>query len=124
MSNLSPASKPNEPVICVGCDHEFKQDPPFEVECPVCKAKPGTYCKRPSGHTGPFVNFHAERDVLALKMGFYDHPDMKTRCGPHSGSQKAKDIIERFLEGKKTPVVPPLSNGGHSKVDSKQMDLF
>ena len=34
---------------------------PREVPCPYCGAKKTGWCKRPSGHSGPFVSFHADR---------------------------------------------------------------
>jgi len=36
---------------------------PKAHECPTCGAKVGSWCKRPSGHSGPFVQFHAARPV-------------------------------------------------------------
>lgn len=35
------------------------------VPCPNCGAKAGRWCKRPSGHSGPFVGFHAARRKAA-----------------------------------------------------------
>lgn len=86
MSALHAAAKPGKPVICATCSHTFAQDPPFEVPCPVCHAKAGQYCKRPSGHSGPFVPFHAERDLAALAAGFYDHGS--PACGKTSEQYK------------------------------------
>jgi hypothetical protein len=71
---LQPAAKPGIPVWCSKCGQEHEQDPTFEVKCPVCNAPPGQYCRRPSGHSGPFVAFHAERDLVAARLGFYGHP--------------------------------------------------
>jgi predicted nucleic acid-binding Zn-ribbon protein len=68
-----PAAAPNNPVHCGRCGHRYQQDPPFEVDCPECGAKAGQYCKRPSGHQGPFVPFHAKRDLLAKEKGYYEH---------------------------------------------------
>lgn len=95
MSNLLPKGKPNRPVHCSSCGHEFPQDPPFNVSCPTCLAGAGTYCKRPSGHSGPFVPFHVERDLLALQNGYYDHRGEKG-CGPNSDSDKAKSILSHL----------------------------
>lgn len=39
-----------------------------EVACPYCDAKKGSYCKRPSGHSGPFVYPHADRRKKAHKV--------------------------------------------------------
>lgn len=128
MSTLIARGKPGEGVKCGGCEHEFKQDPPFEVACPYCKAKPGTYCVRPSEHRGPFVPFHAERDVLALKMGFYDHQDMGTKCGPHSSSERAKEIVAKFLTQDNLVLKPTFVVGNNEKNnpdnDNKQIELF
>ncbi len=89
MSNLIAVGKPNQAVKCGSCGYEFPQDPPFSVECPACHAKAGQYCKRPSGHQGPFVPFHAERDLAALAAGFYDHCILNTSkpCGRQSTDQ-------------------------------------
>lgn len=78
MSALSPKGKPGEPVVCLDCGHEFPQDPPFAVACPTCAVPAGQYCRRPSDHQGPFVAFHATRDLEALRQGYYDH-DCSTR---------------------------------------------
>jgi hypothetical protein len=94
--SLVPSVKPGKPINCNSCGYQHPQDPPFSVKCPECHASPGTYCKRPSGHSGPFVAFHAERDVKALMEGFYDHPEMTESCGPHSKSERAKLIYARF----------------------------
>ena len=46
-----------------------KMDPAWycyrEVACPQCQAKAGSYCKRPSGHSGPFVQPHQQRRQAA-----------------------------------------------------------
>lgn len=88
MSALTAAKR----ARCTLCRHEWKRDPVFEVKCPTCKAKVGAFCKRPSGHSGPLVNFHAARDLAASDAGAYDHeciePDMEEAhveggtCGP------------------------------------------
>lgn len=93
--SLYPKSKPHDPVNCESCNHQFPQDPPFEVKCPTCGAELGTYCKRPSDHTGMFVPFHKERDIEALAKGFYDHIG-NDKCGPNSDTEKAKLIINEF----------------------------
>jgi len=35
------------------------------VDCPTCGAKAGRWCRRPSGHSGPMVAFHAARRKAA-----------------------------------------------------------
>jgi hypothetical protein len=43
---------------------EFRS-PYMAVPCPTCGAKVGRWCKRPSGHSGPMVAFHAARRKAA-----------------------------------------------------------
>jgi len=40
---------------------------PKDVECPTCYAKPGSPCKRPSGHTVFGGGFHVPRIKKAEK---------------------------------------------------------
>lgn len=37
-----------------------------EVACPACGARAGAYCRRPSGHAGPFVEPHQQRRQVAV----------------------------------------------------------
>ncbi len=91
MSSLTAAGKPGQPVGCAACGHEFPQDPCFSVACPDCSAPPGQYCRRPSGHSGPLVSFHAARDLAALAAGFYDHTnDQGLPCGRQSNDVTAQ----------------------------------
>lgn len=39
-----------------------------EVACPACGANAGSYCQRPSGHSGPFVQPHQQRQQAAHLM--------------------------------------------------------
>ena len=39
--------------------------PTMVVDCPMCGATVGHWCKRPSGHSGPMVAFHAARRKAA-----------------------------------------------------------
>jgi hypothetical protein len=98
MAKLHAAAKPGQGVVCMRCGHGFPQDPPFEVTCPACGAGPGQYCKRPSGHSGPFVEFHASRDLEALRLGFYDHDGVEG-CGPNSDSIEAQALLSVFSAG-------------------------
>jgi len=63
------------PVICnrPGCTVEWRRDPILDVACPDCRAGVGIRCKRPSGHSGPFVDAHAARDLTADAQGAYGH---------------------------------------------------
>lgn len=40
---------------------------PRTVPCPQCAAPAGSYCRRPSGHTGPFVEYHRARRQLPAR---------------------------------------------------------
>lgn len=54
-------------ITCSGCGQSWERDPAIEVECPSCRAPVGVRCRRPSGHS---CEIHAERDMLALRLGF------------------------------------------------------
>ena len=95
MNELQIKGKRGVPVCCTSCGHEFPQDPPFSVPCRQCGAKVGQYCKRPSGHSGPFVPFHAVRDIDALVAGGYDH-DGNSKCGPNSKATRTKELVEQM----------------------------
>ncbi len=54
-----------------GCHRSWPRDPVLEVACPDCRARVGVGCRRPSGHSGPFVELHVARDILADREGRY-----------------------------------------------------
>lgn len=56
-------------VICDKCGEEWEHDPAWLVECPTCHAPTGKSCVRPSGHRGPAIATHAEREWAALEAG-------------------------------------------------------
>lgn len=62
----------NRSATCMKCGHHYELDPQLAVPCPECGAKAGSFCRRPSEHSGPMVNTHAIRDLLALALGKYD----------------------------------------------------
>ena len=76
-----------------GCARSWPRDPVLEVICPDCRAGVGTGCKRPSGHSGPFVEFHAARDILADRQGHYGSCPFG-RCG--LGSQVMQTSLPLF----------------------------
>jgi hypothetical protein len=53
------------------CDRTWPRDPVPEVACPDCKAPIGARCRRPSGHSGPLIELHAARDILADREDKY-----------------------------------------------------
>lgn len=76
--NTEPAlDYPPSPVIshAMMADHRcpvvYEIDPVYMVPCPTCHAPARVRCRRPSGHSGPFVRFHKERDIAALQAGAY-----------------------------------------------------
>ena len=68
-------------VTCRYCGQTWPRDPALEVECPVCQARVGVKCRRPSGHR---CVLHAGRDQRAMDEGFLQ------RCprGPYSHSRQ------------------------------------
>lgn len=54
----------SKPVTCRTCGETWPRDPAREVPCPMCKAKVGQQCRRPSGHR---CSVHEQRDRLAVK---------------------------------------------------------
>ena len=102
MSSLYAAARPGVPVTCNGpCGRSWPQDPPFEVACPECKAPAGTYCRRPSEHSGPLVPFHAARDRAALEAGFYGGPcesDATGACSPPAPDDKGGVTPDLFSQ--------------------------
>jgi DNA-directed RNA polymerase subunit RPC12/RpoP len=54
---------------------------PKAYRCLTCNAKPGEPCKRPSGHTIPFGDFHAGRRRAAGEVDGPLHPDGYIRPG-------------------------------------------
>jgi len=54
-------------VSCSLCGEEWPRDPALEVPCPSCHARIAVKCRRPSGHN---CDVHAERDRLAMALGF------------------------------------------------------
>jgi len=56
-------------VTCANCGQEWPRHPCLDVICPLCQAAVGQRCRRPSGHAGPFVDFHVDREQAALDAG-------------------------------------------------------
>ena len=54
---------------CRRCGQEWEKDPRLAVACVRCGAAAGVGCKRPSGHSGPFVEPHVIREQAALDSG-------------------------------------------------------
>lgn len=79
-----------------GCGRIWDRDPVLEVTCPDCRAPIGVRCKRPSGHSGPFTELHASRDILADRLGTYGACPLE-RCGlanqPVQGAMPIEIIV-------------------------------
>lgn len=54
-------------ATCHTCGQTWPRHPVLEVECPDCRAKVGSWCKRPSGHQAH--ELHVAREQLALDRG-------------------------------------------------------
>lgn len=57
---------------------------PKAVDCPTCGAKAGNWCKRPSGHSGPMVAFHATRRKAAEAVLATDNTGCQSVTGSRS----------------------------------------
>lgn len=53
--------------VCKSCGEAWERHPVTLVTCPVCKAYPGQWCKRPSGHDA--AQLHMAREQAALDAG-------------------------------------------------------
>lgn len=99
-----------------GCEKTWSRDPCLEVDCPKCVASVDQRCHRPSGWSGPFVDYHRDRDLLALRKGAYGEcplgkcPDSladldldesstsnKTGAGTSQTTQTDLDACESFV---------------------------
>lgn len=52
---------------CHACGQVWPRHPVLEVACPVCPAKVGVWCQRPSGHRA--AQLHTDREQLAVDTG-------------------------------------------------------
>ena len=59
-------------AVCNACGKEWPRHPALEVQCPICNAAVGAGCSRPSGHAGPLIEPHAEREQRAVEEGVLD----------------------------------------------------
>ena len=48
--NLAKKLKLKSKITCQLCGEQWDKDPALEVPCPVCPAKVGQWCRRPSEH--------------------------------------------------------------------------
>lgn len=53
-------------VRCSACGQTWAKDPALAVPCPICQARAGVNCRRPSGHP---CELHMARDQAALDAG-------------------------------------------------------
>ena len=75
---------------------EYKS-PYMAVPCPSCGAKVGRWCKRPSGHSGPMVAFHAARRKAA---------ETQAASVPQV-EEPAKDRAEAAGQGESSALIAP-----------------
>jgi len=62
---------------------------PKDYPCPTCSARPGCWCKRPSGHSGPFVASHATR-VRLCQAAHNAHQALMSQYHERHESQPAQ----------------------------------
>jgi hypothetical protein len=81
-------------VTCHTCGQEWERDPVLEVECPVCHAKVGQVCRRPSGHNVFGNSFHPAREDAAMAAGFLQMcPKGPTAMGLKPGKKKPEPSL-------------------------------
>lgn len=56
-------------AVCHRCGERWPRHPALEVQCPTCHATVGVGCFRPSGHAGPLIEPHVEREQRAVDAG-------------------------------------------------------
>ena len=83
-----------------------------EVACPYCRAGVGAYCKRPSGHQGPFVDPHAARREAAYEL--WRAEEIK----------KKGAIVSDFLKPAPSTTATPSTAAPQPAPTSAQMSLF
>lgn len=60
-----------------------------DYRCLTCNAKPGELCKRPSGHTVPFGDYHAGRKEM---WSFFN--------APGAGGGQEHSVAQEAMEGR------------------------
>jgi len=63
------AKKKQDVYQCERCGQTWPVHPFSLVPCPICHAKVGQRCLRPSDHSGPFVGYHVAREQAAIDAG-------------------------------------------------------
>ncbi len=81
-----------------GCDRTWPRDPVLEVACPTCYAPVGVRCKRPSGHSGPFIELHVDRDLLADSEGKYGLCPLGICGAANRPVQGSLPLFDQFIE--------------------------
>lgn len=80
-------------AVCNACGRQWPRHPSLEVACPKCGAAVGAGCLRPSGHSGPLIDPHVEREQRAVDEGVLalcpEGPTMKGRR-PRTPQQRRK----------------------------------
>lgn len=78
---------------CTRCNRQYARHPDLEVACPTCGAAIGQQCERPSGHSGPLVDYHAERNRTAVAEGVV----LACPEGPTGDATAVRERCEREL---------------------------
>lgn len=72
------------PTECIWCGGQALAETtcPASINCPRCKARPGSRCRRPSGHAA--MTLHRERWELAEAIDRIGEPDGTDRRSEES----------------------------------------
>lgn len=76
---------------CSACGQEWDEHPFLQLPCPLCGAEAGAWCKRPSGHSGPFVDIHIAREQAVLDAGLIE----VCPAGAHDGRNQKKQKYQK-----------------------------
>ena len=72
--------------------------PVMAVKCPACGAEVGKWCRRPSGHSGPMVAFHAARRKAAQEAAEREEVQVTVEVVLTPADPRWREFIRR-LEG-------------------------
>ena len=68
---------------------------PYAEPCPTCGVGAGSHCRRPSGHSGPFVAPHAARRRAAETYERISPADVSWLVGTPAGDINFKNALAR-----------------------------
>ena len=77
---------------CSLCGETWDEHPFLQLPCPTCHARAGVWCVRPSGHSGPFIEIHVDREQAVLDAGL-----IKKCTAAHDNGRSQKKAVNGQL---------------------------